>query len=117
MFIIIIFINFNNGSDGVDTTNTAGILRSVILSAYLTKDQNIILDQSAGGGVCFGDSGGALILRRDNVNYIVGVSSGVFDDSKTAIGSNNGPIDLCKEKSIFMNVIYYLPWIQATLRL
>jgi secreted trypsin-like serine protease len=107
----------NDGIDGVDNTDSVGILRYVKLSSYLTKDQNLILDQSTGGGVCFGDSGGALTLRLRKIKYIVGVSSGVFDDSKMAVRNDTEPIDFCKEKSIFMNVIYYLPWIKSTMAL
>lgn len=99
-----------------------GILRYVKLSVQINSENAMTLNQSDGGGVCFGDSGGGLVLRLRKKKYLVGVSSGVFEDK----GSNDqvmvnddkkplGSIDYCKEKSIFMNVLTYMPWITATL--
>lgn len=93
-----------------------GQLRYVKLNAELSEDKNIIVNQSleGGGGVCFGDSGGSITLRLRKQKYIVGVSSGVFDDKQNKVTEVKGPIDYCKSKSIFMNVMYYLPWILET---
>lgn len=54
-------------------------------------------DQETGHGVCFGDSGGPIILQNNGATTIVGVASGVQDN--------------CHSKSVFMNVFYYLDWI------
>lgn len=96
----------------VNQDEDLGILRYVKLLGSLHEQKNLILDQSVGGGVCFGDSGGPLIIRLHKQKYLVGVASGVFTDAKVQIDA----IDYCKDKSIFMNVLYYLPWIEEKIK-
>lgn len=100
-----------------DAGNEIGQLRYVKLAVPLTLEKQLVLNQSTGGGVCFGDSGGALLLRLRKIKYIVGVSSGVFDDSSQSGPTPNVQIDFCKQKSVFMNILFYLPWIKKTLTL
>lgn len=97
--------------------DSIGVLRYVKLDVDLSMDKNIIVNQSTGGGVCFGDSGGSITLKYNRDKYIVGVASGVFSDNSDKANITKGPIDYCRNKSIFMNVMYYLPWIQATMAL
>lgn len=59
-------------------------------------------EQSSGHGVCFGDSGGPVIIQKNGVSTLVGVASGVQEN--------------CHSKSIFMNVFFYLAWISVHTR-
>lgn len=94
-----------------------GTLRYVKLSVHLNIEKTIIVKQSQGGGVCFGDSGGSIVIRLQKKKYIVGVSSGIFDGEQSATNLlRTGPIDYCKQESIFMNVLTYMPWIEATVQ-
>lgn len=95
-------------SVGLDSSNEAedgwagsGHLRSVVLQTedYSATDEVFGVNQKEGKGVCFGDSGGpALMTKPDGSRVIVGIASGVNEDT-------------CSEKSVFMNILGFREWI------
>lgn len=101
-------------TDGIEDSETGadsvGVLRRTNILGFSIKNNKIIVDQKNGKGVCFGDSGGPLIAKIGKVSYIVGVASAVYDDSELA-ESSTGAQDSCTKKSMFMEVKYYLRWI------
>ena len=103
-----------------DTVGT-GVLRSVELTV-LSVNPNFAqfrVDQSNGQGICNGDSGGPAIINYQNVDYVIGVASAIVwtvpkelsgDEKQNYIDQK----DFCSEKSIYMNVGKFLPWINDT---
>lgn len=97
----------------------SGVLRHVGLQIdSVSQDgKQFRVDQSNGTGICNGDSGGPALIRFRNTYYVMGIASATLwtvprelsgDEKDTYIEQK----DFCKEKSIYMNVINYLPWIQ-----
>ncbi|XGC80500.1 trypsin-like serine protease [Bdellovibrio bacteriovorus] len=100
-------------------THGTGYLRHV-----QTKIESVSVDQSEfyvnqtlAKGICSGDSGGPAIFRYKNADYAIGIASAISwttpvemtEEERKAFMLNK---DLCSEKSIFMNIKKYLPWIQ-----
>lgn len=96
----------------------SGVLRQVLLQIYnVSADKKQFrVDQSLGMGICNGDSGGPALIRGVNSYYVVGIASAMLwtvpkelsDDEKESYLDQK---DLCTEKSIYMNVSDYIPWI------
>ncbi|UOF00777.1 S1 family peptidase [Bdellovibrio reynosensis] len=89
-----------------------------------TKIESISLDQSEfyvnqtfAKGICNGDSGGPAIFRYKNNDYAIGIASAISwttpvemtEEERKAFMLNK---DLCAEKSIYMNIKKYMPWIK-----
>lgn len=102
---------------GASDTGGSGVLRRVDLSAenYSAKATTFtVLQETGERGVCFGDSGGPALLERTTVDgvsaVVMGVASGVLDLEGTDPYAHG--YDACKQRSIYMNVLPYLPWIE-----
>lgn len=97
----------------------SGVLRSVTLEVNSISDDQMQfrVDQSNGQGICAGDSGGPAIVKYMGTNYVIGVASAILwtvpqelngDEKNRYIETK----DFCSEKSIYMNLINFLPWIK-----
>lgn len=97
----------------------AGVLRSVDLEISVVSDdeKQFRVDQSNGQGICNGDSGGPAFIRYLGQDYVIGVASAILwtvpqelsgDEKQNYIQQK----DFCSEKSIYMNLIHYMPWIR-----
>lgn len=75
-------------------------------SDIFTVDQN-----KNKGGVCRGDSGGPALVKDKSQGYIViGVASGIMNTRKI----NGQPVnDKCKNESMYLNMFFYAPYLQA----
>ena len=73
------------------------------------QSQEFILDQTAGAGICSGDSGGPALMELNKKVYVVGIASAVWN------GKDNQPAD-CSKYSIYMNVSSYQTWISENLK-
>lgn len=89
-----------------------GVLRKVRLQGRFENetDRTFVADQTAGQGVCFGDSGGPA-LKEDGTGgwTVVGVASGVF-------GAKDELQDQCKSSSLYISVAAYRTWILDSMK-
>lgn len=88
----------------------SGRLRKVTLKIQ-TKSANgkaFEVSQQDGRGICYGDSGGPAFIKSNGQYYLVGVTSAVL-----WYKPKDSVYDLCKEHSMFMDVKFYKPWINA----
>ncbi|MNL01504.1 Trypsin [compost metagenome] len=90
----------------------SGRLRSTDLKINsISKDEKtFIVGQNSGRGICAGDSGGPALMRLKGRDYVVGVASAVIWSGKD--GQKNR--DVCADRSMYMNVSRYGPWIRET---
>lgn len=99
----------------LSTDTKTGILRSVVLQAADVDPfkNHFYVDQSSGRGVCSGDSGGPAVVLANEEPYIIGIAKAVaFSPEQHRRFKEQDPtIDLCKTKSIYLNIQYYFPWI------
>lgn len=96
----------------------SGFLRTVDLQVDSLSDDGsqFYVDQKDGKGICNGDSGGPAMMRLNGVDYAVGVASAISwtvpgelsDEAKQNYTQNN---DVCKDKSIYINVKKFNNWI------
>ncbi|WP_347358237.1 serine protease [Bdellovibrio sp.] len=101
-------------------TQGSGQLRNVDLTiSQLSQDETqFYIDQRNGKGICSGDSGGPALMRYQGKDYVVGVASAVSwtvpdevkADERNQYIQNK---DVCKEKSIYMNVKNFRTWIDT----
>ncbi|MFV8248898.1 trypsin-like serine protease [Bdellovibrio bacteriovorus] len=101
-----------------DDTQGSGKLRHVDLtiSHFSSDETQFYINQEDGKGICNGDSGGPALMRYSGKDYVVGVASAISwtvpgevkASQKSQYIDNK---DLCKDKSIYMNVIKYRQWI------
>lgn len=63
------------------------------------------------GGVCFGDSGGPVLIKINNRDYILGVTIQVLFNPSKIFDPQYEP---CAEKAVFLNIPYFYDWIQKT---
>lgn len=109
--------------DDTHDNQGTGFLRHVELKIQsLSTDGNqFYVDQKSNKGICSGDSGGPALMRYLGKDYVVGVASAI---SWTVPDELSGPEkqlyidqkDVCAEKSIYMNVKAFSPWIQKVSR-
>lgn len=103
----------------VNDTQGSGLLRNVdvSISHFSVDETQFYIDQKNGKGICNGDSGGPALMRYAGKDYVVGVASAISwtvpdevkADERNQYIQNK---DVCKEKSIYMNVKSFLPWIE-----
>ncbi len=86
----------------------SGIMRKTELPAVSYKidrtDQKVYVDQSAGNGVCSGDSGGPGLVDINGEFQILGVNS--------YVSSTNPNEDACKDSAALVLVDSYRDWIE-----
>jgi secreted trypsin-like serine protease len=96
--------------------NGVGFLRYThlkISEGGLKPDQNqFLVDQSKGHGICFGDSGGPAFVKLNNHHVIIGTVSAVY--SKDEAAKKQPDFDVCRYNAIYMSVYPYKDWIQKT---
>ncbi|MDG0815283.1 S1 family peptidase [Bdellovibrio svalbardensis] len=96
----------------------AGQLRHVGLQvdSVSADKKQFRVDQSSGVGICNGDSGGPALIKSQSDYYVVGIASAMLwtvpkelsgDEKENYLEQK----DFCTEKSIYINVSEYLPWI------
>lgn len=100
-------------------TQGSGQLRQVELGivSFSQDETQFYVDQASGKGICSGDSGGPALMRYADKDYVVGVASAISwtipdevrEEERSQYIQNK---DVCREKSIYMNVKKYLPWIE-----
>ncbi len=64
------------------------------------------------GGVCFGDSGGPVLVKINGQNYALGLTINVLFNPIRAFEPQ---YDTCSEKAIFLNIPYFYDWIQKVI--
>lgn len=96
-----------------ENSQGAGKLRHVELKidSLSSDEMHFFIDQKSRRGICHGDSGGPALMRYLGKDYVVGVASAI---SWSTLPSSQ--TDVCAEKSIYMNVKKFRPWIQESLR-
>lgn len=89
----------------------AGTLRKteVKLDFYDAHEKLLVLDQSEGKGICFGDSGGGAFYEINGELIQIGVNS--FVNSKE---ENHQKVD-CKNKAFLTNISYFYSWITQSM--
>ena len=89
-------------------------LKQVLLDTdnYEPRNTYFEVDQE-NKGICFGDSGGPAIIRVDNQNYLLGIAIDVLFNPTRAFEVN---YDLCLEKAVFLNLLYFKKWIDLHLQ-
>lgn len=99
-------------------TYGSGYLRHVLakIESFSSDENEFYVDQKSEKGICSGDSGGPAIVRFKNVDYAIGIASAISwtvpadlseADKKAFLEKKN----ICAERSIYMNIKNYLPWI------
>ena len=88
----------------------AGILRKTQIEnrdfRILTTENRVEIDQSAGHGICMGDSGGPAIVSVNNSLQILAVNSYVIHQQNS---------ESCSDKASATLVENYIPWIKEKL--
>lgn len=98
---------------GVENETNTPILRKATYESEIKNTKEINILQNKGKGVCFGDSGGPLLIHETSGREIlIGVASGVYFDAHDKTQS-----DICKSGSVFINITYYLDWIDSFLNI
>jgi len=69
-------------------------------------------NQNNGQGICFGDSGGPAFIKLNGRRILLGVSSAMYTVDPE--DKNKPEYDICRQTSIFTNVVYFLDWIKKT---
>ena len=92
-------------SDNNIEERSEGVLRKVDLKSDFKNDDVLMVDQTNGYGVCYGDSGGPALKVYQNKQYVVGVASGIYNSASSQ------DIDECQGGSLYMNIIPHIQWI------
>jgi secreted trypsin-like serine protease len=92
-----------------------GFLRHVeLIVASLSEDEKqFYVDQKSSKGICNGDSGGPALMRYLGKDYVVGIASAISWTTQEDVLQQ----DVCSEKSIYINLKKFRPWIQEASRL
>lgn len=96
----------------------AGVLRVANLKAYFLfdHDREFVVDQTAGSGICLGDSGGpALVRRTDGKDVVIGVVSRVIASGQTEAEEKDEKFNLCAHSSIYTSVSGFTSWIRSSI--
>lgn len=83
-----------------------GILRSVKLRTDFKNSSVLMINQTNGRGVCYGDSGGPALKLYQGTHYVIGVASGIYNEGLSQ------QVDECKGGSLYMNIVPHIKWIQ-----
>lgn len=86
-----------------------GSLRTaaIVVAQYQTDSKLVVLDQTVGTGVCFGDSGGPSFTLKNGKPVLVGVTSFVtLEEGKKKAD--------CKQSSALSNPNYFYNWIMES---
>lgn len=93
----------------------SGYLRHVDLQieAFSPSENQFIINQQKGKGICNGDSGGPALMRYLGKDYVVGVASAISWSTAEPANENK---DICSEKSIYISIKKYRSWIDDNLK-
>lgn len=89
---------------------TEGVLRSVYLEIKSKSEKTLLVDQTQGRGVCYGDSGGPALKKYQQKIYIIGIASGIYSTDASSLNE-----DECQAGALYMNIIPYIPWIRSVM--
>lgn len=92
---------------------SSGILRQVELKIEkLSEDgTQFYVNQNTAKGICNGDSGGPALMRYLGNDYAVGVASALTWTNQAEMEAK----DVCAERSVYINLKKYKPWIQESI--
>lgn len=100
-------------------TQGSGTLRHVdlLIDSISKDDAQFYVNQKWNKGICNGDSGGPAMMRYQGKDYLVGVASATSWSVPSEITESEREEyirkkDFCSEKSIYMSVKKYRPWIE-----
>ncbi|MBX2996791.1 MAG: trypsin-like serine protease [Bdellovibrionaceae bacterium] len=104
------------GVENAEGDEGTGVLRAVTLSLLKTEITPLQFraDQTAGQGVCSGDSGGPALINQNGNAVIVGVASAVY--SADGVNENVDGFDHCRQRSLYNRVDAHLEWIRFVLQ-
>lgn len=91
-----------NGGRGILRMTTIPVMKYGVSQAF------IYLDQTAGKGICYGDSGGPTFTIVNNKVVLVGIASHVSMDEKTKRSQE------CLNMAVLSNPNYFYDWIELT---
>jgi secreted trypsin-like serine protease len=69
--------------------------------------------QQRQSGICFGDSGGPVIIGNEQENFLIGLSVDVLFNPTRIFEPF---YDRCLEKAVFLNLVYFQTWIEDSIR-
>ncbi|MGZ3793193.1 MAG: S1 family peptidase [Bdellovibrio sp.] len=78
---------------------------------YFTSTPNFHVDQSQGKGICQGDSGGPAMITKNEKTYVVGVASKTIHLKE----EDGKEVDFCNYQGLYVNVQYFMDWVQPTM--
>ncbi|KHD88717.1 MAG: phosphotrypsin [Bdellovibrio sp. ArHS] len=106
-----------------EDTQGSGTLRHVdlLVDSISKTEEQFYVNQKDHKGICNGDSGGPAMMRYMGKDFIVGIASATSwtmpnDIKKSERDEFMRNKDFCGEKSIYMNVKKYRPWIDRELK-
>ena len=120
-FVTVIFYFYGYGSVNYKKKGSA-ILRKTQLSSSKYKvhadEKRVVVDQSAGRGICTGDSGGPGLVEIDGELQILGINSWVdgkgVNEKYTVDGEE--VVNICKGKASLVLADSYRDWIEMKLK-
>lgn len=89
-------------------------LKRITSFSYIdhSKSEKILLDQSAGQGLCSGDSGGPSFVKTKRGYALLGVASAVFD---TDISKARDAQTRCSQVGEITNLVPYASWLKKSI--
>lgn len=102
-------IGFGVSNTGLLGSITRGTLRTgeLPVDEYESGSKLVVIDQSKGVAICFGDSGGPVFTLVNEQPVLVGISSFVNSEK-------SGRRNICKFKSYLSNPNYFYTWIHKS---
>lgn len=98
-------VGYGKTGSTADLERSEGILRSVKLRTNFKNEKILLVNQTNGHGVCYGDSGGPALKLYRGTHYVIGVASGIYNEGLSQ------EIDECQGGSLYMNIIPQIKWI------